>query len=162
MVALVLPASASAGSLTKRDRGGVSKAPTQRLHLTTQERRALDIASVQVTGKEVFGVVVDVRFKGNVERRIGRGHLKRAAIALALEPRSRRAKSTVIVTQSAGNSQRIRRRTRSKNAGAIRTGRSVKFFVQGSGFSGVKAVEGPHDSARAESREARPRGRAAQ
>ena len=102
IVALVLPASASAGSLTKRDRGGVSKALTNRLHLTTQERRALDIASVQVTGKEVFGVVVDVRFKGNVERRIGRGHLKRAAIALVLEPRSRRAKSTVIVTQGAG------------------------------------------------------------
>ena len=131
---------ASAGSLTKRDRGGVSNALTKRLHLTAQERRALDIASVQVTGRKDFGVVVDVRFKGNVERLIGRGHLKRAAIALVLQPRSRRVKSTVIVTQGPARSQRVRRRTHSKRAGAVRTGRSVKFFIQGAGFAGVKAV----------------------
>jgi hypothetical protein len=141
VAALALPAPASAGSLTKRDRGGVSKKVAKRFHLTKQERRALDIKNVQVTGKNGFGVVVDVHFKGNVERLIGRGHLKRAAIALVLEPKSKRAKSAVIVTQGSTKNQRIRRRTRSKNAGAIRSGRSVKFFIQGGGFSGVKSVK---------------------
>src|SRR5688572_28971933 len=126
---LALPSAADAGSITKRDRGGVSNKVAKRFDLTRKERRALDVASVQVTGRNNLGVVVDVRFKGNVERLIGRGHLKRAAIALILEPKSRSAKSSVIVTQGPPTNQRIRRRTRSNSAGAIRTGRSVKFFI---------------------------------
>jgi hypothetical protein len=141
VVALALPTPADAGSITKRDRGGVSSKVAKRFNLTRQERRALDVASVQVTGRNNLGVVVDVRFKGNVERLVGRGHLKRAAIALILEPKSRSAKSSVIVTQGPPTSQRIRRRTRSNSAGAIRTGRSVKFFIQGDGFGGVRAVK---------------------
>jgi hypothetical protein len=138
---LALPSAADAGSITKRDRGGVSNKVAKRFNLIRKERRALDVASVQVSGRNNFGVVVDVRFKGNVERLVGRGHLKRAAIALILEPKSRSAKSSVIVTQGPPNAQRIRRRTRSNQAGAIRTGRSVKFFIDGGGFGGVRAVK---------------------
>lgn len=138
---LAMPSPADAGSITKRDRGGVPSKVAKRFGLSGKERRALDVASVQVSGRNNLGVVVDVRFKGNVERLIGRGHLKRAAIALILEPRSRSAKSAVIVTQGPPNAQRVRRQTRSDNAGAIRTGRSVKFFIQGGGFGGVKAVK---------------------
>lgn len=141
VAALALPTPADAGSITKRDRGGVSKKIAKRFNLTGKERRALDVASVQVSGKNDLGLVVDVLFKGNVERLIGRGHLKRAAIALVLEPKSRRAKSAVIVTQGSARTQRVRRRTRSNKAGAIRTGRSVKFFIQGGGFGDVKAVK---------------------
>jgi hypothetical protein len=141
LVLLALPGAADAGSITKRDRGGVSKKVAKRFHLTRKEQRALDVASVQVTGRNNLGVVVDVLFKGNVERLIGRGHLKRAAIALVLEPKSRRVNSSVIVTQGPARSQRVRRRTQSSRAGAIRTGRSVKFFIQGPGFGGVKAVK---------------------
>ena len=137
---LALPSVADAGSITKRDRGGVSNKVAKRFNLTRKERRALDVASVQVTGRNNLGVVIDVRFKGNVERLIGRGHLKRAAIALVLQPRSRRVNSSVIVTQGPARSQRVRRRTQSNRAGAVRTGRSVKFFIQGPGFGGVKAV----------------------
>jgi hypothetical protein len=138
---LALPSAADAGSITKRDRGGVSNKVAKRFDLTRRERRALDVQSVQVTGRNNLGVVVDVLFKGNVERLIGRGHLRRAAIALVLEPRSRRVNSSVIVTQGAARSQRVRRRTSSTRAGAIRTGRSVKFFIQGPGFGGVRAVK---------------------
>jgi hypothetical protein len=139
--ALALPTAADAGSITKRDRGGVSNKVAKRFHLTKKERRALDVASVQITGRNNLGVVVDVRFKGNVERLLGRGHLKRAAIAMILEPRARNVNSSVIVTQGPAKSQRVRRRTQSNQAGAIRTGRSVKFFIRGGGFGGVKAVK---------------------
>jgi hypothetical protein len=138
---LALPGAADAGSITKRDKGGVSKKAAKRFNLTRKERRALDVASVQVTGRNNLGILVDVRFKGNVERLIGRGHLKRAAIALVLEPKSRNVNSSVIVTQGPARSQRIRKRTQSDRAGAVRTGRSVKFFIQGPGFGGVKAVK---------------------
>lgn len=141
LAVLALPSVAHAGSITKRDRGGVSKKVAKRFDLTRKERRALDVASVQVTGRNNLGAVVDVRFKGNVERLIGRGHLKRAAIALVLQPKSRRVNSSVIVTQGPARSQRVRRRTQSNRAGAIRTGRSVKFFIQGPGFGGVRAVK---------------------
>ena len=120
---------------------GVSKKAAKSFKLTRKERRALDVASVQVTGRNNHGILVDVRFKGNVERLIGRGHLKRAAIALVLEPKSRRVNSAVIVTQGPARSQRVRRRTQSDRAGAVRTGRSVRFFIQGPGFGGVKAVK---------------------
>jgi hypothetical protein len=138
---LALPSPAQAGGITKRDRGGVSKKVAKRFHLNKKERRALDVASVQVTGRNNLGVVVDVRFKGNVERLVGRGHLKRAAIALVLEPRSRRVNSAVIVNQGPARSQRVRRRTQSTRAGAIRSGRTVKFFIQGGGFGGVRGVK---------------------
>ena len=139
--ALALPTAADAGSITKRDRGGVSGKVAKRFHLTRKERRALDVQSVQVTGRNNLGVLVDVRFKGNVERLLGRGHLKRAAIAMILEPKSQRVNSSVIVTQGPARSQRVRKRTQSDQAGAIRTGRSVKFFIRGPGFGGVKAVK---------------------
>ena len=135
VLVLALPAGAAADSAVKRDKGGVSKKVAKRFKLNGKERRALDIASVQVTGQEGFGILVDVRFKGNVERLLGRGRLRRAAIALVLQPKSRRFKPAVIVTQGGARNQRIRRRTASNQSGAVRAGRTVKFFVKGPGFS---------------------------
>jgi hypothetical protein len=141
VTALALPAAALAGSGTQRDRGGVAKKVSKRFHLTKKERRALDLASIKVTGKEGLGVYVDATFKGNVERAIGRGHLKRGAIALILHPKSRRAKAAVIASLGPANAQRVLRRTRSPRVAALRTGRHVRFALLGDGFSGVKSVE---------------------
>jgi hypothetical protein len=140
-VALVLPAAASAGTVTQRDKGSVSNRTVKRFDLSRAERRALDIATTKVTGAEGQGVQVEVTFKGNLERRLGRGHLKRAAIAVILRPKSRRSRPTVLATRGAGLRQRLLRRSRSKKVGALRNGRKLTFFLRGNGFSGVDAVE---------------------
>jgi hypothetical protein len=140
-VALVLPAAASAGTVTQRDKGGVGNRIAKRFDLSRAERRALDIAATKVTGAEGQGVQVEVTFKGNLERRLGRGHLKRAAIAVILRPKSRSSRPTVLATRGAGLRQRLLRRSRSKKVGALRNGRKLTFFLRGNGFSGVDAVE---------------------
>jgi hypothetical protein len=47
LLALALPAAAPADIVTSRDRNGVAPDVAQRFALTTAERRALDIDSVQ-------------------------------------------------------------------------------------------------------------------
>lgn len=138
---LLLPADALAGSVSKRDAGGVSKRIAKRFGLTRAERAALDIARIQASGKEGLGVVVEVTFKGNAERRLGRGHLKRAGVAVILRPKSSRVRSTVLATAGAGLKQRLLIRSRSKKVGAVRDGRKLTFFLRGSGFSGVKDID---------------------
>lgn len=140
ILCLALPGTASAGSATKRDKGGVPGRVVERFDLTRKERRALDIARVQVTGREGFGVFVDVTFKGNIERALGRGHLRRAAVAMILEPKAGNRKAAVLVTQGPARAQRVLRRTRSDRVGVVRDGRHVRFFLAGDGFSGVRAV----------------------
>jgi hypothetical protein len=141
LLALALPVTASAGTIAKRDSGGVPKKVAKRFGLTKKERRALDIASVRVTGREGFGVFVKARFKGNVERLLGRGHLRRAAIALVLRPKSKAARPSVLVTLGPAKAQRVLRRTRSRTVGVIRRGRTVTFFIRGAGFSGVASAQ---------------------
>jgi hypothetical protein len=55
-LALALPAQAAADSVTARDQGGVPGKVAERFRLTADERRTLDIASLQVTGQEGVGV----------------------------------------------------------------------------------------------------------
>jgi hypothetical protein len=139
-LALVLPATAAAGQVSKRDRGAVGNRIAKRFDLTRAERQALDIRSTKVSGKEGQGVQVEITFRGNIERRLGRGHLRRAAVAVILRPKSRRARATVLATQGGGLRQRLLRRSRSRKVGVIRDGRRITFVVRGSGFSGVDAV----------------------
>jgi hypothetical protein len=139
-LAMLLPAAAAAATVTKRDRGGVRDGIAKRFDLTRGERRALDIASTTVTGKEGMGVLVEVRFKGNVQKLLGRGHLRRAAIALILKPRSRSARPAVLASAGAGFEQRLLRRSRSEKVAAIRDRRTLTFVVSGPGFSRVGAI----------------------
>jgi hypothetical protein len=141
VLVLMAPAAAWAGSATKRDKGGVGNRIAKRYDLTRAERAALDIASVKVIGKEGLGVLVEVTFRGNVERRLGRGHLDKAAVAMILRPNSRQSRATVLASRGAGLDQRLLRRSRSTKVGAIRDGRKLTFVIRGSGLSGVDAVE---------------------
>jgi hypothetical protein len=137
---LALPAAASAGEKTKRDKGGVSKRVAKRFHLTRAERKAMDVSSVKVYAQEGLGVFVRVTFRGNIEKALGRRHLKRAAVAMVLRPKSKRLRKTVVVTTGRGATRRLLTRSRTKNVGAVRDRRTITFFVQGAGASNVKSV----------------------
>jgi hypothetical protein len=128
-LALALPAAAVADSVLGRDQDGVSL-----------KRRALDISSVRVTGHEGLGFSVDVRFKGDVERQLGRGSLKRAGVVLVLH-HADQSEDSVIVMQGGGDHERLRLRTSWGAVGAARARTTVKFLLMGSGFSNVVGVD---------------------
>ena len=79
--------------------------------------------------------------RGNAERYLGRGHLRRAAIAVILRPKSARIRSTVLASAGAGVRQELLRFSRSRKVGAVRDGRKLTFFLRGNGFAGVGAVQ---------------------
>ena len=133
----LVPAAASAGSASKRDRGGDVRAKG----LTAKERRALDIVSATAIGDPSAGVLVTVTFRGNFERAIGRRHLRRGLAALVLHPATKARRAAGILTKGPGIVGRTRRRTRSGDVGAIRSGRKLSFFVAGEGLADVKSVE---------------------
>src|SRR3954462_9941897 len=95
-LALAAPSGALAGSVVRRDRGGVKAQG-----LSRAERRALDIRSVTAAGGG-FGLVVKVRFKGNIERALGRGRLGHAAVALVLRPKRGRGSPAVLAASGRG------------------------------------------------------------
>jgi hypothetical protein len=70
--AAALPTSASADSVKRYEQTGVPRSVVERFALTGDERRALDISSMRVTGAEGFGVMLEVRLHGDFQRRIGR------------------------------------------------------------------------------------------
>jgi hypothetical protein len=126
LLALLAPA-APAGVESKRDRRGDAAGP-------------LDIASVRVVGKPGVGLAVTVMFRRNFERAVGRGRLKRALAAVALVPKSRRARTSLVVTDRAGHYGRTRRRSRSRNVLVMRKGRRLDFVILGTGAENVRSV----------------------
>jgi hypothetical protein len=155
--------SAAAGTVSRRDRAGDVKAKS----LSARERRALDIVSVTATGDEPSGLFVTVTFKGDVERYLGQGHLKRALIALVLVPKSskrapaglvdegggftpkrlsifKRVGSRVTIKQRTMNvfgQDRVLRKTASSDVGAILHHNQVLFYIAGPGLSNVAKVQ---------------------
>ncbi len=109
--------------------------------LTTKERQALDIVSVHVVGEEGLGVFVTVTFKGNIQQRIGRGHLKDALVALILRPKSGDALPAGLVTAGTGPVGKISGRTTSEQVAVVREGRRLHFMILGPGFGNVETVE---------------------
>jgi hypothetical protein len=132
-----LPPAASAGERTKKDKGGVAKGGG----LSTKERKALDIASMRVYAQQSIGLVAVVKFKGNIEKALGRGHLKNGAVALILNPKPGKGSPAGIVTKGGELTDEVDTRTRSKTVGAIRDGRRLTFFIKGPGAKSVKSVE---------------------
>ena len=109
--------------------------------LKAKERRALDIVSVSATGDESVGLVVNVTFKGNVQRFIGRGSLKSALVALILHPKPGTGDPAGLITRGAGIVGQTGRKTRSGDIGVLRDGRSLTFVVGGSGLANVESLE---------------------
>ena len=130
--------SASADSLKRYDQSGVPRSVVERFVLTDDERRALDISSMRITGAEGFGVMVDVRLHGDFQRRIGRSGLRRGALAVSLH--SAASTVSVLTRGEAVRSQRVLRSPAETAAVAVRTGRTVRVFVHAPGFGAVERV----------------------
>jgi hypothetical protein len=129
-------AAATAGDVTGRDKGGDVTAAG----LTRAERDAIDIVSVHVVGEEGLGVVVVVTFRGNVEKALGRGHLKQGLVAVILQAKSSSQKPAALATRGTSKSA-VLRKTRSEQVGAVRNGRTITFFIGGGGFSSVARID---------------------
>src|SRR5215208_1391091 len=127
---------ATAGDVTGRDGAGDTRAPL----LTKAERDALDLVSVRAIGEEGLGVFVVATFRGNVQKLLGRGHLEDGLVAMLLRPKKAGLTPSMLATR--GTSRRaVLRRTRSTKVGAVRTGRTIMFYVAGGGYSNVGRVE---------------------
>ena len=155
MVVTASAGGALAGEVTGTDPAGDVKAKG----LTAKERAAIDVVSMNVTGEEGLGLFATVTFKGNIQQAIGRGNLKRALVALILQPQPGKGSPAGLVTWGAElvyKRKRISktktvlvptteakdlRRTRSEQVGIVRNGRELFFFILGPGFSSVETVE---------------------
>jgi hypothetical protein len=127
----------SSGVVTQADASGDVHATG----LSPAQRAAMDITKVTVTGAENVGVFVTVNFRGNVEQEIGKGALANAAAALILEPRKKGVASAGLVSDGPGKIGSLHRSTHSTDVGAFREGNKLTFFVEGPGYSNVKAVQ---------------------
>jgi hypothetical protein len=136
LASAMLASAASAGIVSQRDRSG----DIRDRGLTAAERRALDIVSVTAVGAEEFGVMVTVRFRGNIERALGRGHLRRAVVAMVSQPRSRRRRPAILATRGPGAFGQTLRRTRSTQVLVLRNGRELTFLIVGPGLSNVRRI----------------------
>ena len=148
--ATLLPAPCLAGTDSKRDRAGDVHARG----LTTGQRRALDVVSVTARGESSAGLFVTATFRGNFERLIGRGRLRRGLAALVVRPKSAGQSSAGVVTRGPGIVGETLHRTRSGDVGVVRAGRKLSFFIAGMGVDDVDTIE-----VRVFSRSPRPRAR---
>jgi hypothetical protein len=127
---------ATAGDVTGRDRLGDVKAPA----LTRAERDALDVVSLRAIGEEGLGMVAVATFRGNIEKALGRGHLKKGLVALILRPANASQNPAALATRGTALDN-VLRKTRSEQVGAVRSGRTITFFIGGAGYSNVARVE---------------------
>lgn len=137
VLALVLPRAAAADAITRSDPAGDL---TMTSGLTAKEKAALDIASVEAVGEESFGLVVKVTFRGNIEKALGHGHLRQGAVALLLAPKSSAQSSSGLIASGPGSVGTVFRDTGSPQAGVIRTGKTMTFFIFGPGLSNVGEI----------------------
>ena len=132
----MLPAPALADTVSGTDRGGVRSRG-----LITAERRALDIDKLKAIGSEA-GLLVSVDLKGNTQRRLGRGHLRRALVAVVLVPRSGSGGApAVLATRGPGPTGETLRRTRSKDVLVTRDGDKLLFSFLGDVLANVARIE---------------------
>ena len=129
--------------------------------------RILQIGSVSAAGDDRFGLVVTVKFKGDVEDMLGQGALKHGLVALILKPKSVAPPTGMIdegggtITQHVvehakhrGVKPNVRTiivkarapettlsNTGSTNFGALRDGNQMVFFVAGTKVSGLRSIE---------------------
>jgi hypothetical protein len=120
---------------------GAAAGPLSPTALTPTERNALRIVSVRAVGAEGGGLVVTVTFAGNLEKAIGRGHLKTALVAVILRPKDASFATADLATEGAGPIGLTSKKSRSKAVGVVRNGRTFTFFIAGPGSSNVGKVD---------------------
>lgn len=132
---LALPAVASA-DVTRRDRRGDVKAPG----LTAKERNALDMVRVEATSVS-FGVMVTATMRGNIEKALGRGRLRNAAVALVLDAVRRRSTDGVIAVAGRRGGQSVAKFARRYPYAVAVDGREVTFVGVGVDLEKVRAIK---------------------
>ena len=100
-VLAVLGAGAIAASPARAAASKRSSSPSAP-RLTSGEQRAVSLASVSAVGDESLGLVVMIRFKGDVERYLGQGNLTGGLLALMLSGQSSSAAPTGLVADGGG------------------------------------------------------------
>jgi hypothetical protein len=127
--------------------GGASARPARNVvlarspSLTPAEQKALRVASVKVFATDPGGAVISVRFGGNLEQLIGRGHLKNAVVAVVLRPKSSTLAPAAVATVGAGQIGGTLHKTHSNDVAVIRSGSRFDFMIGGPGAAGVKVVQ---------------------
>jgi hypothetical protein len=140
--AVLLPSSSAADSVKRYGQDGVPRSVVERFALTGDERGALDISSMRVTGAEGFGVMVEVRLHGDFQRRIGRSGLRRGALAVSLHSAGGSGPIVTVLTRGElVRSEQVLRSPAEPAAVAVRTGRTVRVFVQTPEFAAAERVE---------------------
>ena len=137
LCALLVTSVASAGTITGPGRLG----PVKAKGLTAAEGKAIEIASVRVTGVEGVGVFVTATFRGNIEQMLGRGHLTTGLVALILRPKDASFKTADLATTGAGAIGQTLAKTHSTDVGVLRDARRITFFIGGPGFGNVGKVQ---------------------
>jgi hypothetical protein len=98
--------------------------------LSGKERRALRLVGVCITDSG-FGAIVDATFAGNVDKLIGKGGLRGAAIGLVFEPKAAGAAPLVVATTGpSAHPVAVRSKTLASPAPIVRHGATVTFFIR--------------------------------
>ena len=158
----VVCAPARAGIVTQADYGIVHQPG-----MTAAERQAITIMSVTAASDPSLGLIVTVRFKGDIERFLGQGDLKDGLLALILEPGAVKRAPTGLVEQGGGftpatfsmlvrhgkretvtratvelfGAEHVLRTFNRGHYGAIRDGDEVVFHIAGPVLGGVGGIK---------------------
>ncbi|MBV9334920.1 MAG: hypothetical protein JO243_03425 [Solirubrobacterales bacterium] len=153
---------ARAGIVMHRDFGVL-----HRSGLTAAERQAITIRSVTAASDPSLGLIVTVRFEGDIERFLGQGDLKSGLVALVLEPGAVMRAPSGLIEQGGGftpaafsmlvghgkrktvrrgtverfGTEHVLRTFRGGQSGAIRDGDEVVFDIRGPVLADVGAIK---------------------
>jgi glucosylceramidase len=125
-------APASAGVVTRSTSGALSARG-----LSAPERRAITIASATLAGDDSLGAAVQITFRGDTARYLGRGHLKHGVIALVMLPPG--GGPPIGLVDISGRA--VLRMAAARPAGAVTHGNRVTFYLAGARLSRFGRVE---------------------
>ena len=128
---LIGAAPALGASLSSADTG---RAAAKKGGLTPRERKALKVVSTTANGIDGAGLVVTAAFKGNIEKAIGRGHLKRAVVALVLHPADATKPIIGVATRRGGAVGDTLSSIGTARVGVLRNGRELSFLIKDAGI----------------------------
>jgi glucosylceramidase len=105
-LAIVIAVAIGGGAAVAQSAAAVP-APPRRVaikppQLSLAERRAITIKSVSAAGDGASGLIVSVTFDGDIERRLGQGHLAQGLLSLVLVPSFTSATATGLVDEGGG------------------------------------------------------------
>jgi hypothetical protein len=102
--------------------------------LTSQERKALKVVAVRASGADGAGLLVTATFQGNIEKAIGRGHLKQALVAVLLQPADTSRPALGVATRRGGSIGETLTNAGTAGVGVVRNGRELSFLIEDAGI----------------------------